>query len=373
MRRADVVVYEPFAGPLYSGKGAAGGAELQSFYLARALANGGLRVRHVVAEIGAMRTPQGVEVVPLSRAYGGRGIARRRAILSALARADGQVYIQRCAGMETGVVGVFARAAGRRFIFSASSDGDFTRDRTMMSQIGGSLEEWPTRVQYRVGLRCVHAVVAQTGQQAELAREGFRLDPDIIRSFSVPERSRTTGGKAFLWVGSLTPVKDPLSFLALAEQQPDVPFVMIGAPHPAHWHDLATKVRERAGKLPNLEFLPPRPRDELLDLYGRAVAIVNTSLFEGFPNTFLEAWARAVPALSLRIDPDRVISREGLGEAAGGSLELLSQAVKRYAADPEVARAAGETAYRYIVREHAPEVIGPQWVSLVERLLRNSN
>ena len=91
MRRADVVVYEPFAGPLYTGNGAAGGAELQSFYLARALASGGLHVRHVVAEIGAMRTAEGVEVVPLSRAYGGRGITRRRAILSALARADGHV------------------------------------------------------------------------------------------------------------------------------------------------------------------------------------------------------------------------------------------------------------------------------------------
>ena len=270
-------------------------------------------------------------------------------------------------------MGVFARAARRRFIFSASSDGDFTRDRTMMSKVGGSLEEWPTRVQYRVGLRCVHAVVAQTEQQAELARESFRLAPDIIRSFSAPERSRASGGEAFLWVGSLTPVKDPLSFLTLAEQLPDVPFVMVGAPHPEQWHDLATTVRERAGKLANLELLSPRPRDELLDLYGRAVAIVNTSLFEGFPNTFLEAWARAVPALSFRIDPDGVISREGLGVAAGGSLELLTQSVNRYAAEPEVARAAGEIAYRYIVREHAPEVIGPQWVSLVERLLRNSN
>src|SRR5207247_7535818 len=72
---ADVVVFEPFAGPLYSGEGVAGGAELQSFYLARSLATAGFRVRHVVSGIGRTRTHEGVELVPLSAAYGRRGIA----------------------------------------------------------------------------------------------------------------------------------------------------------------------------------------------------------------------------------------------------------------------------------------------------------
>jgi glycosyltransferase involved in cell wall biosynthesis len=320
-----------------------------------------------------MRTPEGVEVVPLSPEYARRGLARRRAIVDALRRADGRLYIQICAGMETGVVGVFARATHRRFIFSAASDGDFTRDRAKLSQAGGSLEEWPTRVQYRVGLSCVHAIVAQTEQQAELARRNFRLDPHVIRAFSTPAPRRANTGEAFLWIGNVSPVKDPLAFLALAERLPDVPFLMIATPHATHWHDLAATVAERAARLANLELLPPRPRDQLLDLYGRAIAIVNTSWFEGFPNTFLEAWARAVPALSLRIDPDGIISGYSLGLAAGGSMEVLTRAVRHYATDPSAARAAGEAAFRYVEREHAPEVVGPKWVSLVDRMLRNSN
>ena len=46
---ADVVVWAPLASPLYSGEGNVGGAEVQSFTLARSLALAGLRVRHVVA------------------------------------------------------------------------------------------------------------------------------------------------------------------------------------------------------------------------------------------------------------------------------------------------------------------------------------
>ena len=138
------------------------------------------------------------------------------------------------------------------------------------------------------------------------------------------------------------------------------------------WQHLAAEVRSRAARLPNLELLPRQPREELLDRYTRAIAIVNTSVFEGFPNTFLEAWARGTPAVSLRIDPDGVIGRHRLGAVAGGSLEGAAQMIRLFAEDPAAARAAGEAGRRYIERTHAPEVVGPQWVALVNGLMVSS-
>jgi glycosyltransferase involved in cell wall biosynthesis len=368
-RDADVIVYGPFAGPLYGGSGQAGGAELQSFYIARSLAVAGLRVRQVVFGAGVTRSAEGVEVVPLPPEYAGRGLARRRAIVHALRQANGCVYIQRSAGMETGVVGLFARATRGRFIFSASSDGDFIGDRKRVSLAGTAIEEWPTWVQYRLGLRCVHAAVAQTKQQAELARPSLHVDPHVIPSFCPPVGSNPGERNVFLWVGNFAAVKDPLAFLEVAERLPEIRFWMVATTHPTRWKSLAAAVREGAARLPNLDLLSPRPRDELLKLYGRAIAVVSTSHFEGLPNVFLEAWARGVPALSLRVDPDGVISRHGLGVAANGSAELLAQAIRNYAADSAAARAAGEAAYRHVEKHHAPEVVGPQWVSLVEGLL----
>ena len=49
-------------------------------------------------------------------------------------------------------------------------------------------------------------------------------------------------------------------------------------------------------------------------LYDRAKVLVNTSDVEGFPNSYLQAWIRGVPVVTL-IDPDGVIEREGLGVA----------------------------------------------------------
>ena len=369
---ADVVVFAPFAGPLYGGEGQAGGAELQSYHLALWLAGSGLRVRHIVEGAGPMRPPEGIEVVLLGPDVHRRGLPRRRAILRALREADGLVYVQRSAGIATGFVGMFARATGRRAIFSASSDGDFTRDRTTMSQMGGSLEQRRVRMQYRIGLRSVHAVVAQTQHQAELARKSFGLDPKVIRSFCGVTQDTEETREAFLWIGSLTDVKDPLAFLGLVERLPDLRFWMVAHSHATRWQHLAAEVRSRAARLPNLELLPRQPREELLDRYTRAIAIVNTSVFEGFPNTFLEAWARGTPAVSLRIDPDGVIGRHRLGAVAGGSLEGAAQMIRLFAEDPAAARTAGEAGRRYIERTHAPEVVGPQWVALVNGLMVRS-
>jgi glycosyltransferase involved in cell wall biosynthesis len=371
MPAVDVVVYAANAGPFYGAKSIPpGGAELQSYYLARALASAGLRTRHVVADAGLSRTSEGVEVIRLASDYAVPGLRRRRAIVEGLRRADGHVYIQRTAGIETGFAGVYARLARRRFVFSASHDADFSYDGELRRQ-AGVLESWTARTQARLGMRCAHALVAQTEQQAQLARSYVGREPRVIPSFCEVGDPRPRSREVFLWVGGFIDFKDPLAFLDLAELVPGARFVMV-ARERAGWEPLAASVRRRADQLSNVELLPAHSRAWLLEWYERALAVVNTSVAEGFSNVFLEGWARGIPTLSLRVDPDDVIARYGLGAVAGGSVGELARLCRRYLDDVSVAESAGAAGHRYVRETHAPDVIGPRWVALVEELLRNT-
>jgi glycosyltransferase involved in cell wall biosynthesis len=102
---------------------------------------------------------------------------------------------------------------------------------------------------------------------------------------------------------------------------------------------------------------------------GNAVAVVKTSRVEGMPNTFLEAWARGVPVLSLNVDPDAKIASNDIGVAADGSMERLIDAATSLWRDPELRTATGERARRFIRDVHSPDAVADRWVALLEELI----
>jgi len=131
--------------------------------------------------------------------------------------------------------------------------------------------------------------------------------------------------------------------------------------------DLVAAVEREAAGLPNLELVAPRPRAELMDLVERAVAIVNTSDFEGMPNVFLEGWARGVPALALTHDPDGVIGAHELGAFAAGSPERLVELARELWEGRHDQAAVAERSRRYVAEQHSAEAAGAGWLAVIRR------
>ena len=291
--------------------------------LARALARGGSKVCILVFDLPGTTIPSLVDEVAVSvrppyRAHQRLGrlreaVSLRRAVIDAHA----DVLVTRAAGPDVGLAGLFAKLSRRRFVYSSANLSDFDFARVSTKRLNQLL--------FRLGIRLADEIVVQTAEQARFCEERFGRSPVLIRSIAEPAGQRDQDPEAFLWIGRLVWYKRPLAFIELAQSLPEAKFWMVGVPDPYSepGPELLRMVERRAATVTNLDLMAPRPRQDLLDLVGRAVAVVNTADFEGMPNIFLEGWARGVPALALTHDPDRVIEQHRLGAFAQGSSERL--------------------------------------------------
>ena len=81
--------------------------------------------------------------------------------------------------------------------------------------------------------------------------------------------------------------------------------------------NLFEEVCVTARALPNVHFHGPLPYHETCEFYERARVLAGTSEMEGFPNTYLQAWARGTPVVAF-LDPEQLLTRNAMGRAVVG-------------------------------------------------------
>jgi glycosyltransferase involved in cell wall biosynthesis len=371
--RHDVAIYAPWSSLLYERRPwrSCGGGERQMMLLATQISMQGTRVAHIVYPPADPYVPEPASVTLVSR----RGYAGYRRycgqlleavnIWRGLRRADAGVYVFRTGTPALGVGALFCRLYRRPLVFSSASDSDFGFERQAPHR--------HTRALYAFGVRSSTVVVVQSRQQVDLAHKVF---PNVKRVVQIPSFAETDAaarqpvqeGEAFLWSGRVVEYKEPLKYVALARAAPEARFWMLGVMDPGVSVELAEQLRAAVAQTPNLELLEPRPHSEAMELVRRSVAVVNTSRFEGMPNTFLEAWAVGVPVLSLSFDADGIIREHGLGNVAGGSWQRFLTAARELWAARGEREVVAERVKAYVRAEHGVPVVTQRWTQLLDEL-----
>lgn len=103
------------------------------------------------------------------------------------------------------------------------------------------------------------------------------------------------------------------------------------------------------------------------DYYRQAACLLCTSDFEGFPNTFLEAWSQGLPVVST-FDPDDLITRRELGLVAG-DIPGLAAAIRRLLESPDLYRRLSQNARHYYLENHTVEVAMPRFEQVFLKVL----
>lgn len=279
----------------------AGGAEVQMAILARLFARHGYAVSMITLDHG-QREGERIDGVTVHKAFAPRaGVPGLRAVhprltamWRALERADADIYYCRSVTMWLRVLAEFCRRRGRRALYAGASDMDFVAD------IGGQLASARDRWLYRSGLAAADAIVAQNEFQRASCLENYGREAVVIPScYELGESGAGAPRQKdlVLWVGMLEQNKRPELFLDIAERLPHRRFVLIGGPR-AGAQSCYEAIRRRAAGLANVQATGFLQLAEAETWFDRARVLVNTSLYEGMPNTFLQAWARGVPTLA---------------------------------------------------------------------------
>jgi glycosyltransferase involved in cell wall biosynthesis len=333
-----------------------GGAELQLYLLATHLAKDpGFDASFIVGEFGQPRHEirQGVTLHSFPTRQGGPKYIKLAGyylrLWSLLKRVDSQVYIQRTAGVLTFAIALFCKVSRRKFVYMVAHDEDLMV--ATPAWYGRGARRWLGWRLFSRGLRMSDLVIVQhEGQKEELARV-FGKD-GVVRpsAHPIPAGRPAEARGFFLWVARCELWKQPDLYLDVARALPGEEFVMICPP--SQEEGLFKSIRKQARQLPNLTFHEYVPHREIGAYFRRAIAFVNTSRKEGFPNTFVEAAREGTPVLSLSVDPDGVLEGHGFGRTFGGDVDGLSDCLAHLRADGGEWERLSKNAYAYASRCH---------------------
>jgi len=345
-----------------------GGAQVQQSLLARALVRRGFPVSMVVGDYGQPDGAvwSGVHTYKAYSAHEGIPVLRFlhprwTKLWRALRRADADVYYVSCASVQVGQVAMWAVRNGRRMIFRIASDVDCEPDRVMIAY-------WRDRRLYEYGLRRAAAILAQSARQQELMHTNYGLESSVAASLvEMPERELPLAARdiSLLWISNIHPLKRPQMFLQLARRLASCSASMVGGAQPGA-QDLYQRVCADAASIGNLTVHGQLPYAATNAVFDRARVFVNTSGFEGFPNTYLQAWIRGIPVVAF-FDPDDVIRREGLGHAVA-SLDEMVQAAQHLATDSRAWLEASARCKAYMARRFGEEQMLAPYLSALSRV-----
>lgn len=326
---------------------ATGGAERQQWMLARALAASGWSVVAGVREPlqrGERRTIDEVEFV-------GIGQAQIFAAWHRFFRAERpDWWFWQCASHLFGFGVALAHHNGVKVVFGAGLD----RDVRVREALYPRQRWWPV---YAWGLWRAERIVLQHGGQLADLRYSWQPKGHVVPNIApAAAQVRPHGERSpyVAWVAALRRVKRPDLLIEIARLLPHVRFIVCGGPSvymtPAGYSE---GMIETFRTIPNIDYRGQVSPDEAVSITTAAALLLSTSDEEGFPQTFLEAWAHGTPVVSLSIDPDRVIARRGLG-AVSADVRVAAKDIDRLVSAVDVREDMSRRAREYVSGAHSP-------------------
>ncbi len=215
------------------------------------------------------------------------------------------------------------------------------------------------RLFLEMGIKMAHCILCQNGYQLDQIRKKYPTKQAIkIPNPIFLTHPQSAGSfqerKYIAWVGLFQYQKNLGLLYKIASSLTGEQFRIAGKELPGADADTqlyVSKLRE----LPNVEFSGFLSRKEIPTFLAKAKYLLNTSHYEGFSNTFLEAMTVGTPIISsAKVNPDGFIQANRLGIVYHDVEDLLNQ-LRTVSPTDYVQMSAN--ALTYVLQHHDHEVL----------------
>jgi glycosyltransferase involved in cell wall biosynthesis len=331
---------------------AVGGAERQQWLLARGLAAAGWEVTVGVRNALQFKQRDFIERVEFV------GIGQNQFLWAwyrFIASERPDWWYWRCASHLLGPVVVLAKLTGVRTIFSVCFDSDVDIRHALCRR--RRPHWWPL---YALGVLWVDRIFLQNENQLLGLPARLRRKTCIVPSMNTETETpkpHSLRRKYVAWVAMLRESKRPDLLIEIARKAPDIRFVICGGSRtftsvPGYSEQFVENLRA----LPNVEYRGQVPPGEASRVIADAALLLSTADEEGFPNTFLQAWAAGTPVVSLLVDPDHIVDRYSLGKISL-TIDQTIYDIRMLLESEEEREAISSRAREYVAKNHTEAAV----------------
>jgi glycosyltransferase involved in cell wall biosynthesis len=337
---------------------AMGGAELQIYYLIKRLKALEYEVHYIFEDkkrfyensLNLYLHP--LDPLKIKKVFGQRWFFYRNRINKKLLHIKPDIIYTRLYSSWSGMATDYSLSNNCKHICAVASDNDLKT----ISNISLFLKPLNIIEKYYVqkSFKRASFVLVQNNYQVRKLKDRFnRVGIKVNQSAEYVDEVdivKETSPLNILWIANFKSLKRPELFLELVDRLRDFPnlkFKMIGRAQ----SDYTRLINQSSSKFKNFEYLGEITNTEVNKELLKGHILVNTSDYEGFSNTFVQAWMRKVVVLSMNSNPDDILTIKEIGYVCP-SVEKLVETIKKLAKEDDLRESKGQNAYKYAVAEH---------------------
>jgi glycosyltransferase involved in cell wall biosynthesis len=337
---------------------AMGGAELQISYLAKSLKKHNFDVHFIYEDKGSeISNKLGIKLHPLKKinikkTLGQRWFLYKKKIISQLNEINPDVIYTRFFSSWSGFAAEYAAKNEIKHIWAIAHDTDVGRIQKKVS-IFRLFDKIENKFVIKAFNKASYILTQNKFQQQLLYknyhRTGVRIN-QMTEECKEADIKKNKNPILVVWVANLKQIKRPELFTELArsfENVRSINFTMVGRSNEKY-----QKLIAAANRLSNFQYLGELKNTEVNKILLQSHILINTSEYEGFSNTFVQAWMRKVIVISMNSNPDDIITEQKIGFMCP-TVNDMKDKVEFLIKNPDIRQNMAQKAYDYAVKNHS--------------------